>query len=212
MRHVLRSSLHHGLGNPPVRWLMLSSIFEAGVGIYAFYAMQPYLLELYGDERAYGIAGLAAAIVAGAQMAGGMAAPRLRRLFHRRTSALLAGVLASGAILALLGVTTRFPVAVVLLVAWALIFAAVMPIRQAYLNGLIPTEQRATVLSFDNLLGSSGGVVIQPALGKVAEVWSYPASYVAGAALQLLGAPFVLLARRQKAPADSIEDEALAAT
>jgi hypothetical protein len=46
----------------------------------------------------------------------------------------------------------------------------------------------------------------------VAEVWSYPASYVAGAALQLLGAPFVLLARRQKAPADSIEDEALAAT
>jgi MFS family permease len=141
-----------------------------------------------------------------------MAAPRLRRLFHRRTSALLAGVLASGAILALLGVTTRFPVAVVLLVAWALIFAAVMPIRQAYLNGLIPTEQRATVLSFDNLLGSSGGVVIQPALGKVAEVWSYPASYVAGAALQLLGAPFVLLARRQKAPADSIEDEALAAT
>jgi MFS family permease len=109
-------------------------------------------------------------------------------------------------------VTTRFPVAVVLLVAWALIFAAVMPIRQAYLNGLIPTEQRATVLSFDNLLGSSGGVVIQPALGKVAEVWSYPASYVAGAALQLLGAPFVLLARRQKAPADSIEDEALAAT
>jgi MFS family permease len=212
MRHVLRSSLHHGLGNPPVRWLMLSSIFEAGVGIYAFYAMQPYLLELYGDEQAYGIAGLAAAIVAGAQIAGGMAAPRLRRLFHRRTSALLAGVLASGAILALLGVTTRFPVAVVLLVAWALIFAAVMPIRQAYLNGLIPTEQRATVLSFDNLLGSSGGVVIQPALGKVAEVWSYPASYVAGAALQLLGAPFVLLARREKAPADLIEDEALAGT
>ena len=212
MRQVLRSSLHHGLGNPPVRWLMLSAIFETGVGIFAFYAMQPYLLELYGDERAYGIAGLAAAIVAGAQIVGGMAAPRLRRLFHRRTSALLAGVLASGGILALLGVTTRFPVAVVLLVGWALIFAAVVPIRQAYLNGLIPSEQRATVLSFDNLLGSSGGVVIQPALGKAAEVWSYPASYVAGAALQLLGAPFVLLARREKAAADSIDDEALAGT
>jgi MFS family permease len=208
MRQVLRSSLHHGLGNPPVRWLMLSAIFETGVGIYAFYAMQPYLLELYGDERAYGIAGLAAAIVAGAQIAGGMAAPRLRRLFHRRTSALLAGVLASGAILALLGVTTRFPVAVVLLVVWALIFAAVMPIRQAYLNGIIPSEQRATVLSFDNLLGSSGGVVIQPALGKAAEAWSYSASYVAGAVLQLLGAPFVLLARREKAASDPIEDEA----
>ncbi len=212
MRQVLRSSLHHGLGNPPVRWLMLSAIFETGVGIYAFYAMQPYLLELYGDERAYGIAGLAAAIVAGAQIAGGMAAPRLRRLFHRRTSALLAGVLVSGAVLALLGGITRFPVAVALLVLWALMFAATTPIRQAYLNGLIPSEQRATVLSFDNLLGSSGGVVIQPALGKVAEVSSYPTSYVAGAALQLAAAPFVLLARREKAAADSIEDEALAGT
>jgi MFS family permease len=212
MRQVLRSSLHHGLGNPPVRWLMLSAIFETGVGIYAFYAMQPYLLELYGDEQAYGIAGLAAAIVAGAQIAGGMAAPRLRRLFHRRTSALLAGVLTSGAILALLGVTTRFPVAVVLLVVWALIFAAVMPIRQAYLNGIIPSEQRATVLSFDNLLGSSGGVVIQPALGKAAEAWGYPASYVAGAALQLLGAPFVLLSRREKAASDAIEVEAAEVT
>jgi MFS family permease len=212
MRQVLRSSLHHGLGNPPVRWLMLSAIFETGVGIFAFYAMQPYLLDLYGNERAYGIAGLAAAIVAGAQIAGGMAAPRLRRLFHRRTSALLAGVLVSGVILALLGVIASFPVAVALLVVWALLFAATMPIRQAYLNGLIPSEQRATVLSFDNLLGSSGGVVIQPALGKVAEVWSYPTSYVAGAALQLVGAPFVLLARREKAAADSIEDEELAGT
>jgi MFS family permease len=210
MRQVLRSSVHHGLGNPPVRWLMLSAIFETGVGIFAFYAMQPYLLELYGNERAYGIAGLAAAIVAGAQIAGGMAAPRLRRLFHRRTSALLAGVLVSGGILALLGVTTRFPVAVALLVVWALIFAAVMPIRQAYINGLIPSQERATVLSFDNLLGSSGGVVIQPALGKVAEVWSYPASYAAGAALQLAAAPFVLLARRENAAADTVRDQALA--
>jgi MFS family permease len=212
MRRVLRSSLHYGLGNPPVRWMMLSAVFETGVGIYAFYAMQPYLLELYGDERAYGIAGLAAAIVAGAQIAGGMAAPRLRRLFHRRTSALLAGALVSCGILALLGVVTGFSVAVALLVVWALIFAAVLPIRQAYLNGLIPSEQRATVLSFDNLLGSGGGVVIQPALGKVADVWSYPASYVAGAALQLTGAPFVVLARREKAAADSVQDEALAGT
>ena len=69
---------------------MLTAPFIGGVGIYAFYAMQPYLLELYGDEGAYGIAGLAAAIVAGAQIAGGLSAPRLRLLFRRRTSLMLA--------------------------------------------------------------------------------------------------------------------------
>ena len=68
---------------------MVESLFTGGVGIYAFYALQPYLLELWGDPQAYQIAGLVAAIVAGAQILGGLAAPRIRRLFRRRTSALL---------------------------------------------------------------------------------------------------------------------------
>jgi len=176
MRHVLRSSVEHGFGNPPVRWAMVSSVFVFGVGVYTFYAMQPLLLELYGDPQAYGVAGLAAAIVAGAQIAGGVAAPRVRRWFRRRTSALLTGILASCALLAGLGTTTSFPVAVGLVVAWGLVYAATFPIRQAYMNGMIPSEQRATVLSFDNLLGSSGGVVIQPVLGRIADVWSYATS------------------------------------
>ena len=86
VRQILSSSIEHGLGNPPVRWLMLAAPFVSGVGIYAFYAMQPFLLELYGDAGAYGVAGLAAAIIAGSQVLGGMLAPRVRRLVHRRTS------------------------------------------------------------------------------------------------------------------------------
>ena len=61
---------------PAVKWLMVAALFSGGVGIYAFYALQPYLLELYGDPNAYSIAGLVAAIVAGAQILGGIAAPR----------------------------------------------------------------------------------------------------------------------------------------
>jgi MFS family permease len=207
MGQVLRASVRYGLGNRPVRWVMLAAPFTFGVGIYAFYAMQPYLLELYGDEQAYSIAGLAAAITAGAQIAGGMAAPQVRRLFRSRTSVLLTGLLIEVVLLALLGVTTSFWVAVGLLVVWGLIAAASLPIRQAYLNGLIPSAQRATVLSFDNLLGSSGGVVIQPALGKVADVWSYSASYLVASGVQLLAAPFLVLARRERASADPFEVE-----
>jgi MFS family permease len=207
MGQVVRASVRYGLGNPPVRWMMLAAPFTFGVGIYAFYAMQPYLLELYGDEQAYSIAGLAAAIIAGAQIAGGMAAPRVRRLFRNRTSALLAGLVLEIGLLALLGLTGTFWVAVGLLVLWGLAAAATLPIRQAYVNGLIPSEQRATVLSFDNLLGSSGGVVIQPALGKVADVWSYSVSYLVAAGIQLLAVPFVVLARRERASSDPVEVE-----
>jgi MFS family permease len=207
MGFVLRASTRYGLGNRPVRWMMLAAPFTFGVGIFAFYAMQPYLLELYGDEQAYSIAGLAAAIIAGAQIIGGMLAPRVRRLVRRRTSALAGGLLFEVVLLALLGLTTRFWVAVGLLVLWGLAAAATLPIRMAYMNGLIPSEQRATVLSFDNLLGSSGGVVVQPVLGKVADASSYATSYLAGAVLEAAAVPFILLARREQAVSDPVEFE-----
>src|SRR5687767_7903980 len=205
VKRVFNASIDHGLRNPPVRWVMLAAPFSAGVGLYAFYAMQPYLLELYGDETAYSVAGLAAAIVAGAQILGGYLAPRIRRLFARRTSALIAGMAASVLLLAGLGFTASFALALFLLVLWGLVFAAVMPIRQAYLNGMIPSEQRATVLSFDSLMGNTGGVFIQPALGRAADVWSYGTSYVIGAGFQALAVPFLLLSRRERAAADTVE-------
>src|SRR5919198_2077240 len=90
MRRIAADSIDYGWRVPAVKWLMVESLFTGGVGIYAFYALQPYLLELYGDPHAYQIAGLVAAIVAGAQILGGIAAPRIRRLFRRRTSALIA--------------------------------------------------------------------------------------------------------------------------
>ncbi len=78
-----------------------------------------------------------------------------------------------------------------------------MPIRQAYLNDMIPSRQRATVLSFDSLMGSSGGVVVQPVLGRAADVYSYGTSFYFGALFQLAAAPFLFGSRRQGAPADT---------
>jgi MFS family permease len=201
-RTLLRASVEHGLGHRPVRWLMLAAPFASGVGIYAFYAMQPFLLQLYGDAGAYTVAGLAAAILAGAQTVGGVLASRLRRLVARRTSALVAAAVGSAAVLAALGLTRAFWLAVVLLVAWGMVTAAATPVRQAYLNDLIPSEQRATVLSFDSLMANVGGVGIQPALGRVADLRGYGASYLVGAAISLLGVPFLLLSRRERHPAD----------
>jgi MFS family permease len=164
--------------------------------------MQPYLLELWGNQRAFAIAGLAAAIVAGAQIAGGLLVPRLGRVLRRRTSILLAGVGLGTAALALIGLVPNFWIAIVLLVVWGLVFAAMTPVRQAYLNALIESRARATVLSFDSLLGSSGAVVAQPMLGRTADVWGYPLSYVCSAGIQVLSVPFLWLARREAADAD----------
>jgi MFS family permease len=203
MGRIASASIEYGWRVPAVKWMMVASPFTAGVGIYGFYALQPYLLELYDDPEAYGIAGLVAAIVAGAQIVGGFAAPWIRRLFHRRTSALVAATATSAVTLGLIGAIEHFWAVIGLIVVWGLLFAASMPIRQAYLNGLIPSQQRATILSFDSLAGSSGGVVIQPVLGRAADVSGYANSYLFGSAISALALPFILLSRRQNAPADS---------
>jgi MFS family permease len=204
VRTVLRGSIDGGFRNPPVRWLMLAAPFSAGVGFYAFYAMQPYLLQLYGDRTAYGIAGLAAAMVAGAQIAGGLLSSRVRGLFRRRTDALLLGTVVNVVLMVLIGRTTSFAAALILLAIWCLTFAIQSPFRQAFVNGLIPSAQRATVLSFDNLMGSAGGVVAQPALGRVADVAGYGPSFVVAAAIQAAAIPFAFLARREHASSDPI--------
>jgi MFS family permease len=208
VRNVMRGSIDGGFRNPPVRWLMLAAPFSAGVGIYVFYASQPYLLQLFGDRSAYGIAGLAAAIVAGAGIVGGLLVSRIRRFFRRRTDALILGGVVNVVMLAAIGFTGNFWLALLLLTGWALVFAIVGPMRQAFMNGLIPSEQRATVLSFDSLMGSAGGVVTQPALGRAADVYGYATSFVIAAVVEGFAIPFVLLARRERASSDPIGDGA----
>lgn len=205
VKSVLSASIENGWRKRPVRWMMLSSPFLTGAGIYAFYAMQPYLLQLYGHPQAYGIAGLAAAIVAGAQIAGGLLVSKVMRWFRTRSGLLVTTTALSVMAVGLLWVFQNFWLALALMVLWGLLFALSGPVRLAYLNGLIESDHRATVLSFDNLVGSGGGAITQPILGRVADAAGYPVSLLVSASIQAGAIPFLLLAKRQKGPSDTIE-------
>jgi MFS family permease len=204
VRNVLRASVDNGFKNPPVRWMMLAAPFIGGVSFYVFYAMQPYLLELYGDPKAYGIAGLAAATVSGGNIIGGLLVPRIITRFRRRSHILIGTTCLSTLAILALGIVNSFPVALMLLLPWAFAGVLGLPVRHAYLNGLIDSKQRATVLSFDALMSSSGGIAAQPALGRVADVSGYGASYLVSATIQIGALPFLLLARRERATSDAI--------
>ena len=202
VKKIVHSSVEHGLKVPAVRAIMLAGMFIGGIEIYVYYALQPHLLNLWGDQTAYGIAGLAAAVIAGAQMIGGLLTPWIRRAFRRRTSALLVLAALGVAMLALIGLVENFWVVVVLITLWELMSYAGLPIREAYLNGMIPSQQRATILSFDSLINSAGGIVAQPLLGKSADIWGYRVSFLLPAAGSALALPFIARARQLNTPAD----------
>ena len=205
VKDVVSETIEFALKNRPIRWMMLSAVFNGGIAIFGFYAMQPYLLELYGDPSSYAVAGVSAAIVAGAQIAGGFLVPYVTKLFRRRTTMLIVALVTSASCLLLIGLVDNFWVVLALLSVWAIVFAVEGPVRQSFVNGLVPSAQRATILSADNMLTSTGGVISQPGLGKVAEVWGYPAAYLGSAAFHAIALPFLILARRENAPSDPIK-------
>jgi MFS family permease len=207
VKTILTEAVRTGFGNRHLRWLILSAPFISGVSFYGFYALQPYLLDLYGDEGAFGIAGLAAAMFAGAQILGGLVVPWIQRRFRRRTSAILALTVIGALGLGLIGVVGTFWAVVAAAVIWAMTFAATAPIRQAYLNGCISSSQRATVISFDALTGSAGGVVLQPGLGRIADASGYPFSFLVSGVAYALALPFIWLARREDAPGEVVSVE-----
>jgi MFS family permease len=208
---ILRNSVTHGFGNRPVRMFLFAAPFTAGVGVWAFYAFQPYVLELSGDPNATYLSGIAAAVFALAQIVGGSSVRLARKVFATRTSVLVSQVVVSS--LALIGaglaewlnIPTGFWVAIALMTTSWLMGALARPMEQALLNDCIPSQQRATVLSFVSLTGSAGGVVVQPALGKVADVYSLGVGYIVGGVTYALSLPFVVAVRRMGLAADRVD-------
>lgn len=210
VKAIIRGSIEHGLKNPPVRLFMLGAPFAAGVAIWVFYAFQPYLLELFGDPSAIYLSGIAAALFAIAQIVGGSSVNLVRRRFRSRTTVIIVETVIASVALVFVGladnltVPAGFWVAIALLAAIALVWALANPMQQAYMNDVIPSGQRATVLSFASLMGSAGGVVAQPALGRVADVYSLGTGYVVAGVLYAVRLPFIIGVKRLRLGADRV--------
>jgi hypothetical protein len=69
---------------------------------------------------------------------------------------------------------------------------------------MIPSQQRATVLSFDSLMSSAGGAWGKPVLGRAADAWGYGPSYALSAGIAALGLPFLALSRRRTVRAEGL--------
>src|SRR5204862_2147103 len=82
------------------------------------------------------------------------------------------------------------------------------PVRQTYLHQSIPTSERATLVSFDSLMGSLGSVGGQTGLGFLSQERSIPAGFVVGGLATILAFPIFGRLRGLKEPADRITAEA----
>jgi MFS family permease len=123
---------------------------------------------------------------------------------HRRSSLILgASVVATiGSIVA--GVTDSFWIAMPAFLVVMGSMGVISPVRQAYVHHVTRSEHRATVISFDAMIGSVGGAGGQLGLGQLAGARSLSAGYIVGGAVTSIAWPFLWRLHRLGGEADSI--------
>ena len=203
MRQVLGDSVEFGWRSRPVRLLMLVSLFQGGYLMWGFYAWPPYFLELLGRDAVW-VSGLVAALVALSTIAGNTLVELFTRVCGKRTTLLLWAAAVMVAAVVGVGLAGSFWLALALLLVATVAEGVAMPVQQAYLHQVVPSQQRATVVSSVSLVGSAGGIGGQLGLGYVARAQSVAAGYVTGGLTLLLVLPPLLLLRRRREPADAI--------
>jgi MFS family permease len=207
MRTVGRAGLTYGWRSPPVRLLVLQSFLVSGFFFWAWYAWQPYFLELL-ERDAVWVAGVIAALFSLAGILGNILVGRLARPGRRRTTILLAASAAFTATMVGTGVTRSFWITVPIFLLGAVAAGVLLPVRQAYLHQSIPTSERATLVSFDALVGSVGSIGGQTGLGYLSQVRSVPAGFVVGGLATVLAIPLFARLRALDEPADRIREDA----
>jgi MFS family permease len=203
MNQVLQASLTYGWRSRSVRLLLIVSLVHGAFLMWAFYAWQPYFLDLLGEDAVW-VAGVIAAFIALATIAGNGLVEYATRFCGKRTTLLVAssGTLAVAAVG--VGLADSFwPALVLFLVAMGAIGVGA-PVQQAYLHAVVPAAERATVVSFSSLVASAGGIGGSLGLGYLSRARSVATGYVTGGVAMLLAIPALLALRAMRQPADVI--------
>jgi MFS family permease len=207
MRKVGRAGISYGWQKPAVRLLVMESFLTWGFFAWAWYAWQPYFLDLYGDDAIW-LSGLIASFFALAGICGNVLVGRLAKPGRRRTTILLASASVFTATMVGTGTIRTFWVTVPIFLLGAVAGGVLQPVRQTYLHHSIPTSERATLVSFDALVGSLGSVGGQTGLGYLSQERSIPAGFVVGGLATILAIPIFGKLRGLNEPADRITAEA----
>lgn len=196
-----RAGIRFGWSDRSLRLLMLGTAAQMGVFAWAWYAWQPYFLELLEREAVW-VAGVVAALLSLSMMIGNGLVEVVTRWCGRRTTLFLwsAGVFS----LSLIGVglASSFVLALVLLCIGGVASGVQSPVRQAFVHRIVPMSQRATVISLDSMITGGASVGGQTGLGYVAERQGFSAGYVVCGAITLAALPLYALVRKVGDDAD----------
>ncbi len=166
----LREAVRIAARRPAVRAiLLLSTTFSVVPLIVYYFLLQPYAVAVGFPIAALGVV---VVLIQGTTVAASSLAHRIERRFELRKIVMLAAIFMVGATL-ILGTLPSVPSVAFMLVV-ALVPALVGPLLATRINDLIPSAQRATILSLGALIGELATAGLVPLLLGLADIVSAP--------------------------------------
>ena len=199
-----RAGVRFGWADRSLRPLMLGMAAQMGVFAWAWYAWQPYFLELL-EQDAVWVAGVVAALLSISMMIGNGLVEVVTKWCGRRTTLFLWSASVFSLALVGVGLASSFVLALVFLCVAAAATGVQGPVRQAFIHRIVPTQQRATVVSLDSMITGGASVGGQAGLGYISERQGFSVGYVVCGAVTLAAIPFYALARKVGDDADYFE-------
>jgi MFS family permease len=196
MNRIFRASLDYGWNQRGLRLLMGVGLLYGSFFSWAWYAWQPYFLELLGMNAVW-VSGVIAALLAFSMIVGNGLVERLKHLTNRRTTLLIGAALVFSVCSVGVGLAGEFYLAVGLFLVAAISYGVTQPVRQAYMHRSIPSSERATIVSLDSMVSSSGSIVGQSGLGYLSQMVGYAPGYLVGGLITLLILPILALLRKR---------------
>ena len=194
-RRIATEGITYGLRDRVVRFIMFASLVQGVFFMYGFYSWQKYFLDLLGRDLVW-VTGVIAALVGLTQILGNAVVGRLMKRVTDRGLILMVCTGATTVAIVGAALVQQFWIAVPLYLVSAVSFGISMPVKQGWLNGRIPSEQRATIISLDALFGDGGSTIGQVGLGWLSQAFSIPLAWLVGGATQAIGIPLLGAARR----------------
>jgi MFS family permease len=204
---IFSAGVRYGWHDRVVRPLLFVSLVGGVFYMFAFYSWQPYVLQLLGRNAVWLLGVVQAGISCTGILGNALVKPIMRTGPCRRhpgrvlaiasmvSTVLVLGIGAVGVLMKQPGVGPA-AVAIVLWLLWGVAFGVAGPVRQAYINENIPSEQRATVLSLDAWFGDVGGGAGQPALGWISQQAGIAVGWLVGGVITAFTAPLYLWSER----------------
>lgn len=204
MKNQAMTSIKYGWNNQSMRLIIFAGVVQNSVIAWAWYAWQPHFLNLLGQDEIW-VLGIIAALISLSIMVGNSIVGWFTKYCGRRTTLLLWASSLFSIGLVGVGFAENFWLAVGMFLVVGLSLGLNQPVRQAFIHRSIPSETRATIVSFDSMISSGGSVLGQSGLGYISQVRSIGAGYSISSLISIIAFPLWILLRKRSDAADVIE-------